>query len=59
MFTALKLLGKEVALVTFDGQQHWILEYDKRVQWMKTIMAWFDRFLKDQPEAWQELYPQK
>jgi dipeptidyl aminopeptidase/acylaminoacyl peptidase len=58
MYAALKLLGKEVALVTFPGQQHWILEYDKRVQWMKTIMAWFDRWLKKQPEAWFDLYPQ-
>jgi len=58
MFTALKLLGKEVALVTFPDQQHWILKYPQRVQWMKTIMAWFDRWLKGQGEWWKELYPE-
>ncbi len=58
MFAALKLLGKEVALVTFPDQQHWILKYPQRVQWMKTIMAWFDRWLKGQGEWWQELYPE-
>lgn len=56
MYAALKLLGKEVALVTFAGQQHFILDHDKRVQWMKTIIAWFDRWLKDQPEQWNEMY---
>ena len=56
MFAALKLLGKDVALVTFKGQQHWILEYGKRVQWMKTIIAWYDKHLKNQPQYWQHLY---
>jgi len=59
MFAALKLLGREVALVTFPDQQHWILKYPQRVQWMKTIMAWFDRWLKGQGEWWNELYPEK
>jgi len=59
MFAALKLLGKEVALVTFPDQQHWILKYPQRVQWMKTIMAWFDRWLKGQGEWWEDLYPEK
>ena len=58
MFAALKLLGKEVALVTFAEQQHWILAYPQRVQWMKTIMAWFDRWLKGQSEQWREMYDQ-
>jgi dipeptidyl aminopeptidase/acylaminoacyl peptidase len=56
MYTALKLLGKEVALVTFAGQKHFILEYRKRRRWMHTIIAWFDRWLKDQPQHWHHLY---
>lgn len=56
MYAALKLLGKEVALVTFKDQQHWILNYDQRVQWMKTIIAWYDKYLKDQPQYWEHLY---
>jgi dipeptidyl aminopeptidase/acylaminoacyl peptidase len=58
MFAALKLLGKEVALVTFPGQQHFILTPAQRVQWLQTIMAWFDRWLKGQGEWWKELYPE-
>jgi dipeptidyl aminopeptidase/acylaminoacyl peptidase len=58
MFAALKLLNKEVALVTFPGQQHFILTPAQRVRWLQTIMAWFDRWLKGQGEWWKELYPE-
>jgi dipeptidyl aminopeptidase/acylaminoacyl peptidase len=59
MFAALKLLGREVALVTFPGQQHFILTPAQRVQWLQTIMAWFDRWLKGQGEWWKDLYPEQ
>ncbi|MDD3666743.1 MAG: prolyl oligopeptidase family serine peptidase, partial [Bacteroidales bacterium] len=58
-FTALTLLGKEVTLVEFDGQDHQILEYNARIKWQNTIFAWFDKWLKDQPEWWSELYPER
>jgi dipeptidyl aminopeptidase/acylaminoacyl peptidase len=57
MFAALKLQGKEVALVTFPGQQHFILAPAQRQRWLRSIMAWFDRWLKNEPEWWSELYP--
>jgi len=56
MFAALKLLGKEVALVTMNNQAHWILSYPQRVLWMKTIMAWFDKWLKGEGLYWDTLY---
>ena len=59
MFAALKLLGKQAALVTFPGQQHFVLSPPQRVRWLQTIMAWFDRWLKGEPEWWYELYPEK
>ena len=59
MFAALKLLGREVALVTFPGQQHFILAPAQRVRWLQTIMAWFDRWLKGQGEWWKEMYPEE
>lgn len=58
MFTALKLLGREVELVEFPGEDHWILDRDKRYVWWDTILAWFDRWLKDEPQWWQQLYPE-
>ncbi|MBN1197371.1 MAG: S9 family peptidase [Candidatus Aminicenantes bacterium] len=56
MFGALKLLNREVALVTFKDQQHFILDPPQRRRWMRTIIAWFDRWLKNEPQAWNEMY---
>lgn len=56
MFAALKILGKDVALVTFAGQQHFIIDYKKRLHWMRTIIAWWDKYLKDQPQHWDFMY---
>jgi len=57
LYTALKLLGKEVELIEVEGQNHHILTYNKRIKWTKTILAWFDKWLKDQPQWWEDLYP--
>ena len=59
MFTALKLLGREVALVEVEGQNHHILDYKKREKWLATQMAWFARWLQDDPTWWEALYPKK
>jgi dipeptidyl aminopeptidase/acylaminoacyl peptidase len=59
MFTALKLLGRETAFVVVEGQNHHILDYGKRVKWQNTIFAWFDRWLKNEPQWWESLYPKK
>ena len=59
MFTALKLLGREVALVQVKGENHHILDYGKREKWLATQMAWFARWLKDDPTWWDALYPKK
>lgn len=56
MYTALKLLGKEVELIEIGGQDHTILFYPQRLLWSQTTLAWFDRWLKDQPEAWEYLW---
>ena len=59
MFTALKLLGREVALVEVKGENHHILDYAKKEKWLATQMAWFQRWLKDAPSWWEALYPKK
>jgi dipeptidyl aminopeptidase/acylaminoacyl peptidase len=59
LYTALKLLGREVEFVEILDQDHHILNTGKRIVWMKTILAWFDRWLKGQPEWWNNLYPQR
>lgn len=57
LFTALKLLDKDTALVEVTDQNHHILEPEKRKKWQDTIFAWFAKYLKDDPTWWNELYP--
>ena len=59
LFTALKLLGKETALVAVKDQNHHILDYAKRLEWQSTIWAWFAKYLQDDPSWWDALYPPK
>lgn len=59
MFTALKMLGRETAFVTVNGQDHQILDYGKRIKWQNTIFAWFAKWLQDDATWWDTLYPPK
>ncbi len=59
MYTALKLLGKEVVLIEVEGQNHHITDFKKRIKWQKTIFAWFDKWLKEDSNWWDALYPEK
>ena len=59
LFTALKLLGREVEYIQILDQDHHILDHNKRFTWSRTIQAWFDRWLKGQPAWWNDLYPEK
>ena len=53
MFTALKLLGRDVAFVAVENQDHHILDYSKFIIWKEAILSWFDKWLKDEPEWWE------
>jgi len=59
MFTALKLLGRDVALVEVKGENHHVLDYKKKEKWIATQMAWFQRWLKGDSAWWDALYPKK
>ena len=59
MFNALKLLGRECAFVTVEGQNHHILEYERRIKWVHTFYAWFAKYLQDDDTWWETLYPTK
>jgi dipeptidyl aminopeptidase/acylaminoacyl peptidase len=59
MFTALKLLGRETAFITVEGENHHILNHNKRIRWHDSIMAWFAKWLKDDPTWWDTMYPKK
>lgn len=59
LYTALKLLGRPVKFVEIKGQNHHIVDYRKRILWQNTISAWLAKYLKDQPQWWNNLYPKK
>ena len=59
MYTALKLLGRPTAFVVVDGQNHHILQYEKRLRWQDTIFAWFQKHLRGDDSWWEEMYPSK
>ncbi len=56
LFNALQILGREVELIEVDGENHFISDYEKRKLWHATIMAWFARWLQDDPAWWDSMY---
>ncbi len=56
MYTALKLLGRETAMVLVKDQDHHILDYQKRIKWQNTIFAWFAKYLQDDSAWWDSMY---
>ena len=48
LFTALKVLGREVEYVLYPEEHHELKNYgrpDRRIDRMERILAWFDRYL--------------
>ncbi len=58
MYTALKLLDRDVELIEFPGEDHHILDREQRYVWWDSMLAWFDYWLKDETEWWYHLYPE-
>ncbi len=58
MFTALKILGKPVEFIQVKGENHGVMKYTRRVAWNNSIMAWFDKWLKDDSRRWSDIYPE-
>jgi dipeptidyl aminopeptidase/acylaminoacyl peptidase len=55
MFTALKILGRDVTLVTFADETHNInVKFQNLITHRELMLEWFDKYLKDQPEGWRD-----
>lgn len=55
MYTALKILGREVEFVRYPGEDHGMASTRKKYLSSKRMhIEWFDRWLKDQPGAWDK-----
>ena len=59
MYTALRLLGVPTAFVEVEGENHGIMDPAKRVKWINTMVAWFQRWLNDDPSWWDAIYTPK
>jgi acylaminoacyl-peptidase len=57
MYTALKLLNRDVELIEFLGDDHHINSRERRLLWWKTKLAYLDMKLKDEPLWWSTMYP--
>lgn len=57
LYNALKILGRPVELIEVTGEDHHILEPERQTRWMQSIQAWFAKYLQDQPQWWDHLYP--
>ena len=56
MYTALKLLNKDVEMIEYKGADHQIFARDKRFNWWNTMLAYFDKKLKNEPQWWDSMY---
>lgn len=59
IFNALRILGRDVEFISVDGGNHTSGSFPmgKRQLWYNTVMAWFAKYLKDDPRWWNEMYP--
>ena len=53
----MKILGVPTAFVMVEGENHGIMDYAKRKKWIHTMVAWFQRWLQDDPSWWDGMYP--
>lgn len=55
LYTALKILGREVTYVQVEGENHVITDYQKRMAWQNVIFAWFEKYLRGDASWWDSL----
>lgn len=58
-YTALKLLGKDAELVFVKDSDHTVVDYNLRIMWNNTILAYFAKYLKNEPDWWKNIYKDK
>jgi len=55
LFTELSTLDKPVEMVLFPGEDHGISgSWDNRVAHRTMMLEWFDRWLRQRPQAWED-----
>ena len=59
LYNALKILGRPVEMIRVYGEDHHVMELHRRQIWMRSMMAWFQKWLKDDPAWWDDMYPER
>ena len=59
MFTALKILGRDVSYIQVEDANHVVTDFKKRLVWQNAIFAWFAKYLQGDATWWNTLYPEK
>ncbi len=55
LYNALRILGREVAYVQVEGENHVVVDYNKRLAWLNVIYAWFAKYLQKDDSWWKAL----
>lgn len=55
LYNALRVLGRDVELITIDGEDHHVMDWKKRQLWHNCIMAWFAKWLQEKPAWWDAI----
>jgi len=58
MYSALKVQGKDVVQIRWIGAGHGLRDFNSRIINENIRLEWFDKYLKDEPEGWEERYKQ-
>jgi hypothetical protein len=54
-FTAMRRLGKEAYMFTYNGEKHGLRQRENQKHWTVHLAEYFDYFLKDAPKPdWME-----
>lgn len=59
MYTALKILGRDVSYIQVEDANHVVTDFKKRLVWQNAIFAWFAKYLQGNATWWNTLYPEK
>jgi dienelactone hydrolase len=54
MYSALKIQGKDVVQIRWIGEGHGLSKFSNRVLNEMIRLEWFDKYLRDESESWQE-----
>ena len=49
----------DVELVLIKNADHAVVDYNQRIIWGNTIMAYFAKYLKGEPAWWENMYKDK